>query len=149
MFKFLKRKKKPIDKFVFICKPLDYFLNVICNPRMWLPLEGSSKSTSKIVKNLINLSESDELKLKTTIFRQHTIKFTFDDDEFIEIWISNYPYSYGSIYRSSPKYSKLISSKLPTRYTKLLLNRFRKKNITDILKKEEAERTELIKSLEL
>ena len=149
MFNFLKRKKEPIDKFVFICKPLDYFLNVICDPRMVLVLEGSSNSTSEIVKKLINLSETDDLKLKNTIFGQHTIKFTFEDDEFIEIWTSNYPYSYGHVYRSSPKYSKLISPKLSTRYIKLLLRRFQKKNINDILKKEEAERTELIKSLEL
>lgn len=102
-------------RYVRFNKTLDYFLSVICDPSTWFSLEPSVKSADVLLDELVKKYHEGKLKIKAMEFSTK-----FYDDELFEvlIWTSNYPYSYGSVYNDG------IDGPLPTRYYRLLFNRW-------------------------
>lgn len=133
--------------FVIIFVSFDYILNVICNPMLWFSLERSSKEATFVVNKLMEKYNKGELK--DFVISPYTVTFFFKDDESITIWIGNYPYSYGNVYKTSSKYSGLISSNVPCRYTKILLHRFIKQIERKLDKKQRREMKSLINSMDV
>lgn len=133
--------------FVIIFVSFDYFFNVICNPMLWFSLERSSKEATFVVNKLMEKYNKGELK--DFVISPYTVTFFFKDDESITIWIGNYPYSYGNVYKASSKYSGLISSNVPSRYTKILLHRFIKQIERKTDKKQRREMRSLINSMDV
>ena len=92
-----------------------FFLNLqfIFKPIYWMPLNPYSDHWDKVLNNLID-SDKGELGDVNSIDGQiYTIKFGD-----VEVWIQNYPYSYGHIHSSGgetlPKHrpSRLTIKKL-------------------------------------
>jgi hypothetical protein len=110
---FKRKEKKGLDKFVKGCKLLDYFINVILSPRMWVSNKWSSKETNKMLKNLVLMYEDGKCDV---VFSYPTLGFKCDDF-YIKIWINNYPYAFGNVYTGGMEI-------LPTRYYRLLFKRW-------------------------
>jgi len=111
---FRKKERKGLEKFVKVWKPLDYFVNVILSPIMWISNSSSSNRVNNLLNDLVVEYENNELEIK---FSYGTLNFS--NSKFsINIWISNYPYAYGSVYNNG------VDGPLPTRYYRLLFNRW-------------------------
>ena len=111
---FKKKEKKGLEKFIKVWKPLDYLVNVVLNPLMWISNYKSSKGRNNILQDLVLSYESNdcELKFEYCVANFSNSKFN------INIWISNYPYAYGGVYMG------MCKGPLPTRYCRLLFNRW-------------------------
>lgn len=113
-----------------VCKPvvvaIDYVVNVLCNPFMWVSIEISSKRVDGAVNTLIKQYESGKATVAVT---DYYARFMFKDGSYIDVWIENYPYAFGKLHGSCGfdiKYL-MLSDNIPYRYTKLKLRRLIKK----------------------
>jgi len=111
---FKKKEKKGLEKFIKVWKPLDYFVNVILNPTMWISNSRSSKGVNNLLQKLVLCYEDEECKVKIS----YAI-VNFSNSKFnIDVWTANYPYAYGS------SYIGWCEGPLPTRYYRLLFKRW-------------------------
>lgn len=94
-----------------IKKFLMYILDwiwVTINPMFWIANEKTSNVTDVIIRDLINSNA------KITNVRSCTLRLNN-----IEVWVANYPYSYGNITGGD-----FASNKIPSKVTRLRLWRY-------------------------
>lgn len=115
----------------------DYFKNIVCDPNFWISNHLNCKYNDRIINRCI---DNFDWNKKEYFYDGY---FFYFENENVSVWVTNYPYSYGTIIPGVWKYLDTLDKNvfiyengafevknsffnriLPRRYTRLKLHRF-------------------------